>query len=214
MQQEGPLPADAAAPSAADGTDLDRRLAAALERVGHAVRTLLWRQAYANGLSPIQTQLLLHLSGRARPPRSSDLAAEFDVSAATMSEALTALRRKELVRREPDPGDRRSHVLLVTDAGRRLAGELAHWSDPVTAWLGGAPEADKAGTLRFLLDLVARLHGTGVLAVARTCVTCRFFVRAAHDDPDLPHHCRLLDTPFGDAALRVDCAEHQPAGEA
>ncbi|QXJ26898.1 MarR family transcriptional regulator [Actinomadura graeca] len=191
------------------GGDLDRRLVAALERAGHVVRTLLWRQAYANGLSPIQTQLLMHLVGRARPPRVGELAAEFDVTMATMSDALAALRRKELVRRDSDPGDRRSHVFSLTETGARLAADLAHWSDPVTGWLAAEPESDKADTLRFLLDLVGRLHDTGVLAVARTCVTCRFFVRDAHDDPARPHHCALLDTPFGDAALRVDCAEHQ-----
>ncbi|WP_218005105.1 MarR family winged helix-turn-helix transcriptional regulator [Actinomadura macra] len=210
MQAEGELPIDVAPPVAQGGTDLDRRLVAALERAGHVVRTLLWRQAYANGLSPIQTQLLLHLVGKAQPPRVSDLAAEFDVSLATMSDALAALRRKELVRRDRDPGDRRSHIFVLTDSGARLADELAHWSDPVTGWLGAGPEADKAATLRFLLDLIGRLHDAGVLAVARTCVTCQFFVRNAHDDPARPHHCRLLDTPFGDAALRVDCAEHQP----
>jgi hypothetical protein len=61
-----------------------------------------------------------------------------------------------------------------------------------------------------LLDLIAHLHDAGALAIARTCVTCRFFDRHAHDDPHRPHHCQLLDIPFGDAALRLDCAEHQP----
>ncbi|GAA3130350.1 hypothetical protein GCM10010466_21270 [Planomonospora alba] len=211
MEAEGALPADRAEPSADGGTDLDRRLAMALERVGHVVRTLQWRQAYTRGLSPIQTRLLLHLSGRTRPPRVSDLAAEFDVSLATVSDALAALRRKELIRREPDPADRRGRVFALTDAGERLTADLERWSTPITERLAACGEADKAAALRFLLDLVGGLHDTGVLAIARTCVTCRFFVRDAHDDPRRPHHCRLLDTPFGDAALRVDCAEHQSA---
>ena len=79
------------------------------------------------------------------------------------------------------------------------------------AALAAAAPADKADTLRLLLDLVGHLHAGGTLAVARTCVTCRFFDRTAHDDPARPHHCRLLDTAFGDADLRLDCAEHQSA---
>lgn len=200
-----PLPAEQAAPA-----DLDHRLAATLERTGHVVRTLLWRQAYANNLSPIQTQLLLHLAGKVRLLRVSDLAAEFDVSPATMSDALAALRRKRLADRQPDPSDRRSYAFTLTDTGEQLAGDLAHWAEPITTALTSTPVAEKAATLRLLLDLLGRLHDTGALAVARTCVTCRFFARNLHDDPQRPHHCRLLDTPFGDAALRLDCAEHQP----
>lgn len=190
--------------------DLDHRLAVTLERVGHVVRTLLWRQAYANGLSPIQTQLVVHLANQVDPPRVSDLAAEFDVSLATVSDALSALRRKELIRREPGPTDRRSNVFALTGTGARLAKQLTHWSDPITGALATLPQGDKAATLRLLLDLLGQLHDTGVLAIARTCVTCRFFDRDAHDDPHRPHHCRLLDIPFGDMALRIDCPEHQP----
>jgi DNA-binding MarR family transcriptional regulator len=205
MAAPEPMPVEQAAPS-----DLDHRLAATLERVGHVIRTLLWREAYAHGLSPTQTQLVLHLAGKVRPPRVTALAAEFDVSLATISDALAALRRKGLVERRADPADRRGSAFALTEAGRGLAADLSRWYAPVVDALGGESEADKAATLRLLLDLVGRLAAVGALAVANTCVTCRFFARDVHADPDHPHHCRLLDTPFGDARLRLDCAEHQP----
>lgn len=216
---EGPvapqLPTDLAARELpgkpGDPSDLDRRLASSLERAGHALRTLIWTQATAHGLSPIQVQLLLRLG--VEPPerrRVGTLAAEFDLSAATVSEALSALRRKGLVEKQPVAGDKRGHVMAPTEAGIAAAAALAHWPDPVTTHLATLPTEDKGGALRLILDLVGHLADTGVLSVARTCTTCRFFRRDEHDDSRRPHHCALLDAPIGDPDLRVDCAEHQP----
>lgn len=208
------LPRDlAAAEMPADQPDLDRRLASALERSGHALRVLVWNQATANGLSPIQVQLLLRL--RVETPerrRVGVLAAEFDLSAATISEALGALRRKGLVDKQPLAGDRRGQAMTLTAAGQEAAEKFEHWPDPVTKHFGGVSEQDKARTLRVILDLIAHLADTGTLAVARTCLTCTFFREDEHADSLRPHHCALLDAAFGDAELRVDCAEHQAAG--
>lgn len=197
----------------AGGPNLDQRLASALERAGHALRVLVWTQATEHGLSPIQVQLLLRL-GVESPERRrvGTLAAEFDLSPATVSEALSALRRKGLIERLPLAGDRRGHTMTLTTAGRRTADAVGHWPDPVTDHLATVPGEDKAQALRLVLGLVAHLADTGVLSVARTCLTCRFFRKDAHEDSRRPHHCALLDSPFGDGELLVDCTEHQPPG--
>lgn len=195
--------------------DLDRRLASALERAGHALRVLTWTQATAGGLSPIQLQLLLRIGVEAPGRRRvGTLAAEFDLSAATVSEALSALRRKGLVERLPLEGDKRGHTLALTESGRATTEVVAGWAGPVTAHLSTVPDAEKAATLRLVLDLIAHLSRTGVLAVARTCLTCRFFDEDAHAGEVRPHHCAFLDSPLSDAQLHVDCAEHETAGEA
>ena len=85
------------------------------------------------------------------------------------------------------------------------------WSQPAVDHLRGVDAGMKAQALRFLLDLVAHLRESGVISVARTCLTCVFYVPDAHEGTPEPHHCRLLDTPFGDDRLRVDCAEHRSA---
>jgi len=158
-------------------------------------------------------QLLLRIA--AEPPerrRVTALAAELDVTAPTVSDAIATLRRKHLVEVGPAPGDRRGRQLRLSDAGRRLAGELAAWQDAIAAQLPDFGTADKAATLAMLLDLIAGLQRQGVITVARMCTTCRFFARDAHPGRPLPHHCGLLDAPMGQAELRVDCAEHEPAG--
>ena len=55
---------------------------------------------------------------------SSQLAERAQLDRARTSKAITSLVAKQLVRREPRPGDRRQAALALTDAGRALYAEL------------------------------------------------------------------------------------------
>ncbi|WP_439657612.1 MarR family winged helix-turn-helix transcriptional regulator [Lentzea sp. HUAS TT2] len=195
-----------------DGTaGLDRRLADALERLGHGMRSLAQRTAREHGLSPLQQQTVLALAQHPQTRHEvAALAAEFDVTTPTMSDAVAALERKQLVTRSPGTDGRR-RVLSLTDAGAAVARGLSSWDDPLTAALAGIPEADRAITLHTLLRVIEDLHRTEVVSVTHMCTTCRFFGRDEHPDPAVPHHCHLLRMPLPLAELRTDCPEHEPA---
>lgn len=201
------------APAGDPPADLDARLAGALERVGHALRVALWQQAKEHGLSPVQVQLLHRLSSD--PPerrRVGQLAAELDVTAPTISDAVSALRRKELVTSAPSATDARVQLLDLTDAGREVARASAAWTADVGAELARVDVDAKVDALGLLLGVIGGLHDRGVLSVARTCPTCRYFRRATADGPDAVHRCALLDAPLPPSALRVDCVDHEPTG--
>ncbi len=194
-----------------DGTaGLDRRLADALERIGHGMRSLAQRTAREHGLTPLQQQAVLALARESRVRREvAALAQEFDVTTPTMSDAVAALERKELVTRSPG-SDGRRRSLALTPAGEEVALRLSSWDDPLTAAFAALPDADRATTLHTLLRVIADLQHTGVVSVARTCTTCRFFGPDEHPDPAAPHHCHLLRVPLPLAGLRTDCPEHEP----
>ena len=204
-----PLPRETAARAPAD---LDARRVAALERTGHALRVLLWEQAKTHGLSPIQVQLVLRLADEpAERRRVGQLAAELDVKAPTVSDAVAALRRKHLVATEQEAGDKRISTLSLTARGRDLVAELADWQRAVAAELERVGEHDKAQTLQMLLDVIGALQRQGVISVARMCTTCRFFDRDRNPGATHPHRCLLLEVPLAAGELRVDCAEHELA---
>ncbi|GAA1307625.1 MarR family winged helix-turn-helix transcriptional regulator [Saccharothrix xinjiangensis] len=191
--------------------DLDRRLADAIERLGHGLRSLAQRTAREHGLTPLQQQVVLTLSRQPTVRREvSALAAEFDVTKPTMSDAVTALERKELVTRSPG-SDGRRRLLTLTPTGDEVARRLEPWDGPLLDALAGVPADDRATTLHSLLRVIADLQRQGVVSVARTCTGCRFFRADTHPDPTAPHHCGLLDVPLPLADLRTDCPEHQPA---
>ncbi len=187
--------------------DVDSKLAAALERVGQAMRVQMWDTAKQHGLSPTQLQVLLRLAND--PParrRVGVLAIELDVTHPTISDAVAVLRRKGLLEQQHS----RTASLRLSDRGSALGDDLADWHQRTREQLADFPVADKQAMLRLLLDLIAGLQRSGAITVARMCVTCRFFRRDEHPDAPQPHHCALVDIPMADSELRVDCAEHEP----
>lgn len=99
----------------------------------HACRR--WRRELAAALAPLgltyaEWGLLgsLHLlapldqpRARGSGPTQKEVAEHAGVDPMVASEALRALERRRLVRREPSVADRRAHALAITPEGARLA---------------------------------------------------------------------------------------------
>ncbi len=183
------------------------RVADAMERLANAQRRVVQDVATRYGLSPLQVQVLVTVEAGPPPvPRASALAAELGLTRPTVSDAVASLVAKHLLARHVDPDDRRSAVLELTGEGRRTASALASAGGAVAAAVAALPEREQEEVLVGLLRLIGALADAGVLGVARTCPTCRFFERRAGGD-----HCGLLDVALPPAQLRVNCPEHEPA---
>lgn len=192
---------------------LPRRLAAGLARLSVALRAGQWRLADAHGLTPTQSQALALLAARSGrgAPRVSDIAAQLSISRPTASDALTALERKGLIRRQPDPQDARASGLVLTEAGQAAARAAGDWPAALLEVAAELPPAEQEALLRLVTKLIRGLQLRGAIAPARLCVTCRFFRPYAHPaDAAAPHHCAFVDAPFGDRHLRLDCPEQEP----
>jgi DNA-binding MarR family transcriptional regulator len=189
---------------------VDAKIVAALERLGQVFRNLLRERAQEYGLSPIQAQFLVYLLYHdVELRRVSQLAREFDLTQATVSAAVDSLEAKGLVGREHWPEDGRVMTLRLSTAGELVAAELSPWADAIKEHLDLGSSEEKEVVMRFLMRLIGSLQESGVITVARMCVTCRFFQRDAHPVTRSPHHCRLLDVPLGGLDLRVDCPEYE-----
>ena len=198
-------------PSSQHG-DIDKKIVASLERLSQVFRILLRGEAQERGLSPIQAQFLVHLLHHgAALRRVSQLAREFDLSLATVSDAVGSLEKKGLIRREPWPHDKRITTLRLTPTGEHTAQELAAWANVVEDHLKGCSPEEKETVMRFLVDLIGSLQKSGLITVARMCATCRFFRPDAHPGERSSHHCALLNVPLSGSDLRTDCPEHKLA---
>jgi DNA-binding MarR family transcriptional regulator len=87
--------------------------------------------------------------------RPSALAKHLGIAPRSATEVVDALEERGLVRRETDPDDRRATLVVVTDAGRELAGALrsarASEADRLFAGLDDADRAELERLLRLLL---------------------------------------------------------------
>ncbi len=183
--------------------ELERKVLAAVERLGRALRAARQKAATRHRLSLLGVGVIETLTdGRAR--RVGDLAAELDVSQPTVSEALATLEQRGLVERDRDPADLRSTLVSLSGEGAEVAAAIETVLGPVLAAATGTP-SERATTLRVLLGEIARLQEAGVITVNRSCLSCR------HYEPPgarRPAHCLLLGTALPDQDLRVDCDEH------
>ncbi len=186
--------------------DLDRKVLAAVERLGRALRAARQQIATRHELSLLGVSVLETLAG-GPARRVGDLAAELDVSQPTVSDALTVLQRRELTERARDPDDLRSTLVTLTPAGAALAAAIAAELHLLLAAESGSA-ADRAVTLRVLLGEITRLQEAGVISINRSCLACRHYQPPTRRSPA---RCLLLDAPLPDQDLRVDCPEHEPA---
>ncbi|HQU72617.1 MAG TPA: MarR family winged helix-turn-helix transcriptional regulator [Calditrichia bacterium] len=187
--------------------DTDSRILVALERLSEVFRVLLWETTKKNGLSPIQNQFLVFLDNHPVKMRKvSQLAEEFNMTKATVSDAVKALENKGLIEKQPDPGDSRSYFIEVTAAGHQTARESAHFGAVLLESIASLPEGEKAALLLTLMRLIDDMQKTGTIAVQRMCFSCRYY------DPEQknhPHYCQLLNRPMATTDLRLDCPEHE-----
>jgi len=95
---------------------------------------------------------------RAGPPYSlspGQLGAETLVTSGTMTNRIDRLEARDLVRREPDPNDRRGVRVILTDTGRSAVDDAM--SDFLTrehSLLASLPDADRADLSNLLRVLV------------------------------------------------------------
>ncbi|GIW81263.1 MAG: MarR family transcriptional regulator [Gemmatales bacterium] len=196
----------ASPPSSVEG-----KLVAAIERLSQALRTALGAAARAKGLSPLQTQVLTYLLASGDKPNPSEVAARFQITLPTLSDALASLEAKGLITRAGDSTDSRRRVLRLTAKGRRHAKLIASWTRAIEEQFVSWSEAEKGRLLDDLLRLIGQLQAVGLISVSRMCRTCVYFQPDRYKDPGQPHHCRLLGKPLRLIELRVDCPDYEPA---
>ena len=187
--------------------DLDHKIVASLERLAGVFRHLLWQEATHSGLSPLQLQVVVFL--RFHPAGQctvSDLAREYHVSRATISDAVKVLAQKVLVSRHTDPADLRSHSLRLTLAGEQLADQSSRFAAPLSPPVAALPPRQKLSLYVNLLTLLHQLQQAGTIPVQRMCFSCRHYGRQPGQ-----HFCHLLNIPLEGSQLRIDCPEHDAA---
>ncbi|WP_188187140.1 MarR family winged helix-turn-helix transcriptional regulator [Nonomuraea sp. SYSU D8015] len=101
----------------------ERELAELVHLVGRRLRHGYVRRLVPLGLSPSQARALRVLddAGPERPLRMVRLAEELRIVPRSLTPVVDALEEAGLVRRQTDPGNRRSTLVVITPEGRVAA---------------------------------------------------------------------------------------------
>ena len=169
---------------------------------------ILQNEAHAGGLKPTQWEALRYLARANRFSRSpSALTSYLGMTKGTVSQTLNALERKDLIRKQTDPADRRNLRLDLTEDGAAVLKR-----DPIAALfdlpsgLARRERQQVADGLTAIVQAALRRRGGRPFGV---CKTCRFFQANAADGA--PHRCGLLKVPLtADDSQRI-CIEQEEA---
>ncbi|APY89650.1 MarR family transcriptional regulator [Streptomyces alfalfae] len=104
--------------------DPDGLLAEQLLRLTRRLQRIQKRHLVPVGITPAQSRLLRTLAHYETPPRMADLAEHLEVVPRAVTTLVDGLETGELVRRVPDPTNRRVIRIELTDAGLKALGEL------------------------------------------------------------------------------------------
>lgn len=191
---------------------LPHRLASALSKVSVSLKRRLWRDAASRQISPLQAQILAFL--RQRPTHGAtvtDITRMLGVTMPTASDVIAVLVKRGLLRKIRTEADGRVFNVMLTVRGRRRAEQVMGWPDFLLWTAELLPVEEQESLLRTLVKLIKSIQERGEIPMARMCVTCAHFRPNIHADSQQPHHCALVDSPFGDRLIRIDCNEHEVA---
>lgn len=134
-------------------------LFADLARVFLRSHRLLDRRMTAEGASLARTKMLLYLEGQEGEARAADIAELFGLAPRTVTEALDALELCGMVRREPDPQDRRVKRLSITEAGVAATAATEPLRVALVEQIFGVLSEDEQGQLERILTKLSAAIG-------------------------------------------------------
>jgi DNA-binding MarR family transcriptional regulator len=130
------------------------RLADQLIRLSRRLHRSQRRLMEPLGVTPAQSRLLRTLAHCDEPPRMADLARRLEVVPRAVTALVDALETRELVRRVPDPHNRRViRIELLEDGGRALQNLRRARRAAAAELLGPLDDAQRAA-LTALLDVL------------------------------------------------------------
>jgi DNA-binding MarR family transcriptional regulator len=192
-------------------TPTESRIGTGFARIGTAMRSHAWELAVAHGLTPTQVEILALLGARSGPLRLSTIAEQLAITPATASDAVSTLVGKGLVDKEKALDDRRAVALGLSKAGVALAHTLSEGSGFLDKALSVLNPQEQAHLLHMMVKVIRTMQEHAQIPSSRMCVTCKYFDANRYPGADLPHHCKLVGSAFGDTHLRLDCPEHEDA---
>ena len=185
--------------------ELEDKIFSALERIHTASRSALQRTVSEHGISPLQAQII-HFLNRRGASSVSQLAEQIRVSKPTISDAVTVLLEKKLIKRIASQHDARSYALMLTAKGKSQATHLASYAAPFLDSVSELDKTQKAALWDALLHLLKTMEAQGLIPHQRMCFSCKHFAKGENGTG---YYCRLMQKELTALELRIDCAEHE-----
>lgn len=192
-------------------TDVDKTLVQVLEKISQAQRSLIWKKASEENLSPIQLKILQYIEFFPQELcRVNPMAKEFDLTAATISDAVTSLDKKGFLQKNQGCEDQRCCYLTLTETGIACLKKIKEWEYPFLNELKKISEHDKILILNPMMKLLKNLYDAGVISMVRMCPTCENLILNRDGTGHEHYLCNFNGREFDESDMRYNCINSQP----
>ncbi len=142
------------------------------DKLSQVQRILMWEVAKKEKMTPTQMNLITFICEYPQEICTmSNIAKEFDLTQATVSEALSSLEKKELLERKQGK-DKRKHFLVPTVSGKKKYKLLSSWKEEFIKQLEVLETDNKTELLKTLTNVIDGFSKSSVISVARICIAC------------------------------------------
>ena len=133
------------------------------------------------------------------------MAKEFNVTKATISDAVKVLVTKKYLEKDHSPTDNRRYDLLVSLSGHKLVNSLSDYAMVFKEELSLFEEHELNDMFETMAQLIYKLNQRGIIQVQRTCYNCKYY----SGDKEKSHYCNLLKSKLKGEEIRIDCIEFE-----
>ena len=186
---------------------LGQAVAAALRHLASLTQLSYWDQWDAQGLTNTQRKVLDHIAAQRGEVDIPSLGKELGLTPATTDDSIQALETRKLVTRRVSHVNGQALAVKLSTEGRRCMIAMSQLPDPLRAALSCLNDHEQENLYRSSIKMIRTLQDAGMIPVSRMCVRCQYFDPFRYPDSATPHHCHLVQAPFGDRHLRLDCTE-------
>jgi DNA-binding MarR family transcriptional regulator len=182
----------------------ESKIISSFERITQTFRVLLWQESKKYNLSPIQIQILIFLYTHSDNKRKvTYLSDEFNMTKATISDAIKSLEQKKLITKDFIEYDTRSYIIQLTTKGKNIANKTSFFTQQLYEPLNKLELKDKENMFLGLLSIIKHLNKNGLITIQRMCYSCSYYQTS-----NKKHFCKLLNQELKNTELRLDCPEH------
>ena len=135
----------------------------------------------------------------------SSIAKEFNVTKATISDAVRVLSNKKYLVKDYSPTDNRRYNLLISPSGKELVGHLSGYASAFKEELSLFETQELQNIFDTISKLIFQLNQRGIIQVQRTCYNCKYYSGDKKED----HYCNLLKRNLKAQDIRLDCNEFE-----
>lgn len=187
-------------------SDISSRITSSLELISQVFRVNLWEIQKEFKVSPIQTQILIFLKfHNEKLCTVTELAKEFHLTKATISDSIKTLVKKAYVEKTSDQEDSRIAYLSLTKRGKHLTENFNSYSKELHKAISNLADENKTIIYENLLSIISQLQKADIINERRMCISCHYY----HEIDDKSYRCNLLEKELSRAELRMDCAEFE-----